>query len=306
MSLAPHPFSIRQLQYAVAVADALSFRKAADCCHVSQPSLSTQIAALETLLGVELFERDRRHVVVTPAGRELLARARVLLQEADDLVEAARQCSDPLAGTLRIGVIPTISPYLLPRLTPAVRTAFPRLTVLWIEEKTYILMRELDAGRLDAALLALEANIGVVEREVIARDEFVLVAPRSHPLAAKAVPAQSAELRDASVLLLDEEHCFGKQALAFCASSKARELEFRATSLSTIAQMVAGGAGVTLLPELAVATEARVAGLRVRSFTEPVPGRTIGLVWRRRSPLATALRGLAATIRSAYPIRASR
>ncbi len=300
MSNGAHPFTIRQLQYAAAVAESLSFRKAAERCHVSQPSLSAQIAQMEKALGVRLFERDRRHVLVTSAGRELLERARILLRDADDVVELARRASDPLSGTLRIGVIPTISPYLLPRLTPPLHDAHPRLTALWIEDKTTVLVRNLKAGNLDAALLALEADIGDVEHEIIGRDPFVLAAPAGHPLGAKASPAKASELRDASVLLLDDGHCFREQVLAFCTGSKARELEFRATSLSTLAQMVAGGAGVTLLPLLSVPTESRRAELSIRPFAPPEPKRTIALVWRRRSPLGPALRRLAATARAAY------
>lgn len=300
MTIGPHPFSLRQLQYAVAIADLLSFRKAAERCHVSQPSLSAQLAQLEQVLGVQLFERDRRRVLVTAAGRELIERARLILREADDLVELARRSGDPLSGTLRIGVIPTISPYLLPRLASALRAAHPRLAALWVEDKTEALVRGLEAGTLDAALLAIEAEIGDVEREIIGPDPFVLATPVGHPLGAKASPARAPELREASVLLLDDGHCFREQALAFCSGAKAHELEFRATSLSTLAQMVAGGAGVTLLPELAVPTEAKRAELSIRPFAQPAPKRTIALVWRRRSPLGPALRHLAGTARAAY------
>jgi LysR family hydrogen peroxide-inducible transcriptional activator len=300
MSLAPHPYTLRQLQYAVAVADSLSFRKAAERCHVSQPSLSAQLAQLEDVLGVRLFERDRRRVLVTAAAREILERARVILRESDDLLEVARRSRDPLSGRLRIGVIPTISPYLLPRLLAPIRSAFPRLSLLWLEDKTEVLLQSLDAGTLDAALLALEANVGDVEREVIARDPFVLATSPDHPLGSKAHSARPSELRDELVLLLDDGHCFRDQALAFCASAKAHELEFRATSLSTLVQMVAGGAGVTLLPGLAVTTETRRAGLTIRQFAQPGPSRTIALVWRKRSPLAPALRQLAAVARAAY------
>ena len=207
---------------------------------------------------------------------------------------------DPFAGTLRVGVIPTVSPYLLPRFTASFRKAYPRLTFFWVEEKTEALVRALDTGAIDAAFVALEADLGDVEREVVGEDAFVLVTPRGHPLGAPATPARPAELRDASVLLLDDGHCFREQALAFCATAKAHELEFRATSLSTLAQMVAGGAGVTLLPRLAVATEAKRAALRVRPFAEPAPHRTIALVWRKRSPIGDALRKIARTAREAY------
>lgn len=295
------PFSLRQLEYAVAVADTLSFRAAAQRCHVAQPSLSAQLAQLEAVLGVRLFERDRRRVLPTAAGRELVERARRVLREAGDLVDTAARAADPLAGRLQIGVIPTVSPYLLPTVAPALRKAYPRLTVIWREEKTPTLIAALQAGMLDAALLALEAEIGDVEREVIARDPFVLAAPRGHALATAAEPARASALGGATVLVLEDGHCFRDQALAFCARAHAREGEFRATSFPTLAQMVASGAGVTLLPELAVATEAQRAGLRVRPFVEPAPHRTIGLVWRRGYPLAEALRRIAETIRAVYP-----
>jgi LysR family transcriptional regulator, hydrogen peroxide-inducible genes activator len=301
--LVPHRFTLRQLQYVLAVAEQLSFHKAADACNVSQPSLSAQIAQLEAALGVRLFERNRRRVLLTDAGRDVLERARRLLVDADDLQESAASLGDPLARMLRVGVIPTISPYLLPAVTPAVRAAYPELRLTWIEDKTEVLVRDLDVGSLDAALLALEADVGDLEHEPIARDAFVLAAPHDHPLGRKASAARPAELRGAPVLLLDDGHCFRDQALAFCANAKTRELEFRATSLSTLAQMVAGGAGVTLLPELAVPTESRRAELVIRRFVKPAPHRTVALAWRKRSPLGTALRRLATTMRGAYPAR---
>jgi LysR family hydrogen peroxide-inducible transcriptional activator len=301
MASAPNTLTLRQLEYVVAVADTLSFRRAAERCHVSQPSLSAQVAQLEDALGVRLFERDRRRVLTTASGRELVERARRVLLEAIDLVEAARRLGDPLSGTLRLGVIPTISPYLLPSVAPRLREHFPRLNIIWVEEKTEVLSQRLDAGTLDAAILALEAEIGDVEREALARDPFFLVAPPGHPLARKSVPAKPEELRDVDVLLLDEGHCFRAQALDLCARAKAHELEFRATSLTTLVQMVRGGAGVTLLPALAVPTEADRAGLSVRSFSNPPPARTIALVWRKSSPLGAALRELAAVLRESYP-----
>lgn len=300
MKLAPYPLTLRQLQYAAAVAESLSFRRAAERCHVSQPALSAQLAQMEEALGVRLFERDRRRVLVTAAGRDVIERGQLILRETDDLVQVARRDADPLSGTLRIGVIPTISPYLLPKLTAALRAAYPRLVTLWVEDKSALLARGLERGALDAALLALEAPIGDVEHEIIARDPFVLATPEGHPLGAKTSPVTPTELTEESVLLLDEGHCFREQALAFCSHVKAHELEFRATSLSTLAQMVAGGAGVTLLPELAVATEAQRARLSIRHFARPAPRRTIALVWRRRSPLGPTLRQIATTARSAY------
>lgn len=301
MTMGPYPCTLRQLQYAVAVADSLSFRKAAERCYVSQPSLSEQIAQMEEALGVRLFERHKRKVLVTTAGDEIIERARLILRATDDLVGLARRSDDPLSGKLSIGVIPTISPYLLPQLTPVLRDAFPHLVVCWVEEKTKVLLRSLEAGALDAALLALEADIGDVERETIAEDPFVLVAPRGHRLAGNATEVEVAELRGTSVFVLQEEHCFGQQAATFCSDENADIDAFRATSLTTLVQLVAGGVGVTLLPALALPHEVTGALLCVRSFSGGAPSRTIGLVWRRQYPFGASLRVVAAAIRQAYP-----
>ncbi|MBK7975099.1 MAG: LysR family transcriptional regulator [Deltaproteobacteria bacterium] len=301
MKLGAQPITLRQLQYVVAVAEARNFRRAAQLCHVSQPSLSAQLAQLEEALGVRLFERGRSGVLPTSAGAELIERARKLVLDADDLVESARRLGDPFTGTIRIGVIPTISPYLLPHAAPALRARYPRLTVAWTEEKTDSLVRLLGAGEIDAALLALEADIGEVESAAIARDPFVLATPHGHPLAVSCEPAALRELRDACVLLLDDGHCFREQALEVCSAARTEEAAFRATSLSTLAQMVASGAGITLLPELAVETEQRRAAIDTRPLGAPQPHRTVALVWRPRSSLRAALRQLAATIRDAYP-----
>jgi LysR family transcriptional regulator, hydrogen peroxide-inducible genes activator len=299
----PHAFSLRQLQYAVAVADALSFRKAAAQCHVSQPSLSAQVAQLERGLGGRIFERGGRRVLLTPAGEELVEQARAVLREADALAELAARSGDPLSGRLRAGILPTISAYLLPQVTRAVRRAYPKLSLLWVEDKTATLVRALHAGTLDTALVALEAELGDVESVEIARDEFVLAAAHTQELGRKGGPVALQELHGAPVLLLEDGHCLREQALTLCTKAKASELEFRATSLPTLVQMVAAGGGVTLLPELTMATELRRARLRVRRFARPAPYRTLALVWRRGSPLGPALRRLGETIRAAYPIR---
>ena len=300
MRRAPHPCTLRQLQYVVTVADTRSFRQAASLCAVSQPSLSAQVAQLERTLGVTLFERTKRRVLPTPAGEELLARARDVLREADDLTEAAARLADPFAGALRVGVIPTISPYLLPDIAPVLRTRHPRLRILWTEDKTPALVARLHAGDLDAALVALEAELGDVAHETIGRDPFVLAVPLGHPLGVRTGPASARDLGGTSVLLLDDGHCFREQALAWCSRAHAHELDYRATSLPTLTQMVADGAGVTLLPALAVPTETRRSALRVRPFAAPAPGRTIALVWRRGTPLAPALRAIAGTIKDVY------
>jgi LysR family hydrogen peroxide-inducible transcriptional activator len=301
MKFSPYAFSLRQLQYIVAVADLLSFRRAADKCHVSQPSLSLQIAELERVLAITIFERDPHRVALTGVGRDLVERARAVLHAADALAETARRCIDPFSGTLRIGVIPTISPYWLPELTPALQKVYPQLKVIWLEEKTHILVHALQSGSIDAALLALEAEIGDVEREVIAKDPFVIVAPAANPIVGKSTPAKAAELRGATVMVLEDEHCFGKQALEFCLHAQAQNHQFRGTSLATVISMVAGGIGVTLLPTLAVRSEVRINNLRVRRFADTEAVRTIGLVWRKKSSLTPALRKLATSMSEAYP-----
>src|SRR5512137_1854488 len=299
MRSSPHPFTLRQLQYVAAVAELRSFRRAAERCHVSQPSLSAQVIQLEEALGVRLFERGGRRVLVTAAGEVVLPRLRRLLLEADDLADSVRQLGDPLSGTLRLGVIPTISPYLLPEVVPEMRARHPGLSAVWVEDKTETLMEALRDGRLDGALLALEAPLGEVEKEVICEDPFVLVAPPGHPLVQSSAPATPQEMRGAGFLLLDDGHCFRDQALDYCATARGRELDFRATSLATLAQMVAGGAGVTLLPRLAVPVENRRSELSVRRLAIPEPHRTLALVWRPRSPLGPALRLLGQTLREA-------
>jgi LysR family hydrogen peroxide-inducible transcriptional activator len=301
MSYRPHLFTLRQLQYIVAVADELSFHRAAARCHVSQPSLSAQLAQAETALGVCLFERSRKRVLLTLAGRELVERARRLLIEADELTRAAESTSDPLTGTLRLGVIPTISPYLLPAVTPALRKRFPRLRIAWTEEKTEVVVARLAEGDLEGAVLALEAEIGDVAREVVATDPFVLVTRREHPLATKRSPVTEAELLGEDLLLLEEGHCFREQALEACSSAVLQDGAFRATSLSTLVQMVSGGAGITLIPAIAVETEAKRARLHVRPLAGPAAHRTIALIWRKGAALEPTLQAIATTLREAYP-----
>jgi LysR family transcriptional regulator, hydrogen peroxide-inducible genes activator len=303
VSVSAPPFSLRQLQYAVAVGGAQGFRRAADECHISQPSLSAQIAVLEATLGLRLFERDRRGVVVTDAGREVLERARRLLVDASDLLEAARRRRNPLTGTVRIGVIPTVAPYLLPQAARALRASCPQLTVTWTEDRTGALALALAAGTLDAvvAALPLPAAAGDIDHAEIASDEFILAAPLDHPLGSTTAPLGPEALDGARVLLLDEGHCLREQALAVCSAVRVREAGFRATSLPTLVQMVAGGAGVTLLPRLALPLELSRADVRIRPFAEPAPRRTLVLAWRRRSYLAAAMREIAAAMRAAYP-----
>jgi LysR family hydrogen peroxide-inducible transcriptional activator len=287
--------TLRQLEYVVAVAEHASFHRAAEACHVSQPGLSAQIKQLESQLGVQLFERDKRRVLITAAGQETVTRARRLLRDCDELVDAARMFDAPLAGPLRLGVIPTIAPYLLPQILPAVRAAHPELRLRLREDQTDKLLAMLDSGELDLLLLALEADLGEVEALPLFRDHFLLAAPADHPLCARDQIDETL-LGGEQVLLLEDGHCLRDQALGVCGRVGAHEMgDFRATSLSTLTQMVAGGEAITLLPQLAVAVEcARDASFCLRPFREPQPFRTIGLAWRPSSPRAAGYRELAA------------
>lgn len=289
MSLAPHPFSLRQLQYAQAVAETLSFRAAAARCRVSQPALSAQLAELERGLGVRLFERDRRRVLPTAAGNELLERARRVLTEVEALRAAARTMGDPLAATLRLGVIPTIAPYLIPRLAPRLASDLPRLTALWIEDKTEALEARLADGGIDAALLASRPTGAGTVAEALGRDPFLLAYARGQD--------PPAALDQARLLLLDDGHCLRDQALAVCARARARPDSFRATSLATLAAMVAAGVGATLLPALALPTERVRSRLAVRPLADPRAVRELVLVRRSGSPYGAALGALAGLAR---------
>lgn len=292
MRTAPHPITLRQLQYAVTVADLGSFRRAAEVCRVAQPSLSAQLAQLEEQLGVVLFERRHRGTLVTASGQPLIKQMRVVLTAADDLVDAALSAADPLTGELDVGVIPTVSPYVLPLVVGPLREHLPRLTIRWLEDKTPTLRDALAEGRIDAALLALEADLGDVEALPIARDRFLLATPPDHALARPRRAVKVDDLADEPVLLLDDGHCMRDQTLSLCRTAKAQTLDLRATSMSTLVQMTASGLGVTLLPELAAPVENRLGTLHLRRFAAPQPHRTIGLVWRRHSPRVETLRAV--------------
>lgn len=296
------PYSLRQLQYVVAVADLGGFRKAADACGVSQPSLSAQVAQLEEALGVQLFERDARGVRVTATGQLVVSRARQVLLAAGDLSETARQHGDPLRGTLRVGVIPTVCPYLLPEVAPVLGRALPNLQIVWSEDKTQALLKQVADARLDAAILALDARMDGLDHAPIGDDPFVLAAAPGHPLMKSAAPASAAVLDGATVFLLDDGHCFRDQALAFCGATGGRAAGLSATGLSTLVQMVGAGAGVTLLPRMAVAVENRRGQLAVRSFKHPAPSRTIVLAWRRGSALRRPLEAMAAVLHQAWDV----
>ena len=279
--------SFRQLEYFVAVAEWLSFRAAADACFVTQPGLSAQLKDLERLLGVQLFERSQRTVLLTPAGETLLPLARGILTASGEFVDLARSLTRPLSGTLRLGVIPTVAPYLLPKTLPALRRRYPQLQVRLHEDLTPRLLELLSHGRLDLLLVALEADLGNVSTLALATDPFVVAVPAQHRLA-KRKRVTEADIAAEQVLLLDDGHCLRDQALAVCHTSGASEVgDFRASSLNTLVQMVAGGLGITLLPRLSLEVEApQLSQIVILPFRKPEPSRTIGLVWRTTSPRA--------------------
>jgi LysR family hydrogen peroxide-inducible transcriptional activator len=288
------------MEYLVALADTLGFRKAAQRVNVSQPALSAQVQQVETLLGLQLFERSHRGVLPTPAGEAVVARARRLLREADDLLAAARSWRDPYQGSWRLGLIPTVAPYLLPEILPGVARAHPDLRLLLREERTPVLVQELAAGGLEAAILAEVPDLGDLARAPLAEDPFLLAAPRSHPLARKRAVALE-DLDHAPMLLLEDGHCLRGQALEVCAKAGAREADFRASSLSTLVQMVASGLGLTLLPSLCAPLERTRADLALRPFAAPAPSRRLVLTWRQGSPLAGALASFAEELKHHWP-----
>jgi LysR family hydrogen peroxide-inducible transcriptional activator len=297
----PQP-TLAQLRALVAVAEHRHFGRAAAALPVSQPTLSSAVAALERTMGIQLVERTTRSVVLTPAGQEIARRAQAVLGAVDDLVAVAERARAPLTGEITLGVIPTIAPYVLPRLMPTLRAARPQLRVALREEQTAALLGGLRAGTVDVALLALPADEPGITEIPVYREDFVLVLPAGHPLAGgSAVPV--AALGGQEVLLLEDGHCFREQALDVCREAGARErAELRGASLSTIVQMVAGDLGVTLLPASAVAVEVGEGrGLAVATFRSPPPRRTVGLAYRATSARARDWALLAADLRAALP-----
>lgn len=278
--------NLRDLGYLVALADLRHFGKAADACFVSQPTLSTQIRKLEDELGVTLIERAPRKVMLTTTGQDVVVRARRILAEVEQMKETARRSQDPESGTLRLGVFPTLGPYLLPHVLPKLQLRFPNLELLLVEEKSDVLLARLRDGKLDAALLALPIHDEQLHAEFLFEEPFVLAAPAQHPLASRTMLSMD-ELGGETVLLLEDGHCLRDQALDVCRLSGANEKAgFRATSLETLRQMVAAGIGVTLLPALSVHEPVvQPANIRLVNFRAPVPSRQIALAWRRSSAM---------------------
>ncbi len=280
--------TLRQLRYFEALARVGHFGRAAEECAVSQPALSMQIQELEASLGIGLVERKRGHVDLTVEGKEILERARRVLADVGDIAEFAQQCGEGLGGTLRLGVIPTIAPYVLPRLLPAVREHYAGLTLQIRETQTDTLIAELQQGQLDVLLLALPVEEKDIESKPLFEDHFVLAVPSEPDIYGDRQITQ-ADLVDEELLLLEEGHCLRAQTLDFCSLARPETMQnFGAASLTTLMQMVANGYGVTLLPELCRDLEAHDPRIRLIRFADPAPGRMIGLAWRKASPRAEA------------------
>ena len=278
--------TLKHLRYACALADHGHFGHAADAVAVSQPALSMQIRDLEARLGLAVFERGRS-VRPTPFGADFIARARAILRSVDELDEIVQMSQDGRLRRLRLGIIPTVAPYLLPRVIDTVTHAAPGVDLQVRETVTPRLIAELNTGQLDAAIVALPVSEASLTEMPLLTEDFVLVRPIAE--AGAPVP-EPAHLREMRLLLLEEGHCFRDQALAFCAMDGARPREWLdGSALATLVQMVGAGIGVTLIPEMAVAVETRAAPVSVARFPGTPPSRTIGLVWRRSSPLSAQL-----------------
>lgn len=276
--------SLRQLQFLDALAREKSFSRAAESMHVTQPTLSTAIRELEGILDVQLVEREARGATLTPTGSEIVKRARALLSDAEDLVAAAKGASEPLYGAFRLGAIPTIAPFVLPRVMKHLKSAYPNLTLYLREDQTARLLDDLRARRIDAALIALPYAANGIETITVFEDEFLLAAPKGHPLA-EAGKLSPEDLAPHDVLLLEDGHCLRDHALSVCKMPSVRDGgEVSATSLHTLIQMVDGGLGVSLIPRLAADSGlGRGLDVSIQPFSPPAIGRSIGVAWRAGS-----------------------
>ncbi|QWF72243.1 LysR family transcriptional regulator [Methylomonas paludis] len=289
--------NLRDLHYLVAVADLHSFVQAAQRCFISQPTLSMQIKKLEDSLGVQIFERSNKKVLITPIGAAIIASARRIIQETELIEALAENAQDPLAGKLRLGGFPTLSTYLFPQLAILIKQNLPGIHLILVEEKTDGLLQQLKNGELDAALLALPLAEEGLETCLLFSDEFLLAVPSTDALAAR-TKIKQVDLAGRQVLLLDEGHCLRGQALQVCRINGADEhQDLRATGLETLRQMVKAGAGMTFMPEIAVRPDE--AGIRYLRFAAPAPYRHIALVWRKTSVRTTLFNELSRLVQQA-------
>lgn len=287
-----HSVTIKQLRYFHALAREQHFGRAADACSVTQPALSMQIQELEASLGLDLVERTRAGVKLTAKGEQIAERAQRILNDVHDLVDFARQSAGVLSGRLRLGVIPSVAPYLLPPLLPLLKERYSDLELHLRETQTETLVNELAEGKLDVLLLALPVKHHDIETLTLFEDRFLLALPKTQNLSGR-LKATPDLVKGERLLLLEEGHCLRDQALTYCSLKHVDTINtFGASSLSTIVEMVAGGLGITLLPELCVSVEERGRDIKLMRFVDPEPARTIGLVWRHSSPRADDYRAL--------------
>ncbi len=277
--------NLRDLSYLLALAEHRHFGRAAEASFVSQPTLSTQIKKLEDELGVALVERTSRKALLTDTGLEIATHARTILAEINEIKAIAQRNRDPESGTVRLGIFPTLGPYLLPHVIPRLRKELPRLELLLIEDKTEVILKRLREGSLDLGILALPVHEDSLHAEFLFEEPFVLAVPDNHHLARSGEPLALEALTRESLLLLEDGHCLRDQALEVCQLAGAGEKPgFRATSLETLRQMVAANVGITLLPALAVAPPiVPTPHIRLRAFDAPAPSRRLAMVWRKRS-----------------------
>lgn len=293
--------NLQEMRYIVALDDTRHFGLAARACFISQPTLSCQIRKLEDYLGVTLFDRSLKSVTPTAIGREIIESARLIVQEANHILELAQTSRNPMSRDVRLGVIPTLGPYYLPRILPRLRDTFPALRLMLREEMTPHLMADLASGRLDAGLLILPIKDASLESVPLFAEPFFAAVPSDHPLADKSRIGIN-ELAQANLLLLEEGHCLRDQALDICRLQRPENEEMRATSLETLRQMIALGYGVTLIPALACDSPQDYRNrLRIVPLDADGASRTVGLVWRRRSYLAPTLTRLAEMLRENLP-----
>jgi LysR family hydrogen peroxide-inducible transcriptional activator len=285
---------LKDLRYLVAVADSRHFGRAAERCFVSQPTLSAQLKKLEEYLGVQLIERQPNNVSLTEAGEQIVSRARRILEASEEVVTLARSHRDPLAGRLRVALLPTIGPYLLPRISQALRKSLPRLELQLYEYQTSQILEKLQGGEIDVGILALPVDMDGLEARELFIEPFIVALPDQHKLA-KRESLRTDDLKGETLLLLEDGHCLRDQALEVCGrvDGVREKQDFRATSLETLRQMVATGAGLTLLPELASrGAYGNAKGVTIRPFAKPAPVRHVGAVWRKTTARGPAIQAI--------------
>ena len=291
---------LKDLRYLVAVADTRHFGQAAARCFVSQPTLSAQLKKLEDYLGVQLVERHPRRIALTEAGAQVVARARRIIEASDEIVSLTALQRDPLAGRLRVALLPTIGPYLLPLVAPRIRKKLPRVELLLYEYQTGPMLEHLQAGDIEMGILALPVPVDGLAERTLFDEPFVVAVPADHALGSRK-SLRTSDLDGETLLLLEDGHCLRDQALDVCSHSKMQEKQdFRATSLETLRQMVASGSGITLLPQLAsTGAYGHARGVAIVPFAKPAPVRHVGALWRKTSAKQQAIEAVCDVIAEA-------